>query len=183
MKCDGERDCLDLSDEIGCSPRHDGPDGPMTRWCQEDRHECDNHLCVKFNDLCDGTDDCGDGSDETEERCRNFTCDNVHKFQCNNFKCIPRYYVCDGNDNCGDGSDENNMTMCANRPRSCPNIFSDFKCANGNCVDRSKICDLSDDCGDASDERGCHEEGTCQDDNLGTRGGMYSTIFRKFLCK
>ena len=56
------------------------------------------------------------------------------------------------------------MTLCANRPRSCPNIFSDFKCANGNCVDRSKICDLKDDCGDKTDERGCHEEGKCDDE-------------------
>ena len=56
------------------------------------------------------------------------------------------------------------MTLCANRPRSCPNIFSDFKCANGNCVDRSKICDLKDDCDDRTDERGCHEEGKCEDE-------------------
>jgi len=63
------------------------------------------------------------------------------------------------------------MTLCANRPRSCPNIFSDFKCANGNCVDRSKICDLTDDCGDRTDERGCHEEGKCDDEIEGTRGG------------
>ena len=128
-------------------------------------------MCVNHNDLCDGTDDCGDGSDEIETLCRTFTCDNVHKFQCTNFKCIPRYYVCNGDDNCGDGSDENNMTLCANRQRTCPNIFSDFKCANGNCVDRSKICDLSNDCGDESDESGCHEEGTCDDEIEGTRGG------------
>ena len=56
------------------------------------------------------------------------------------------------------------MTLCANRPRSCPNIFSDFKCANGNCVDRSKICDLKDDCDDRTDEKGCHEEGKCEDE-------------------
>jgi low density lipoprotein-related protein 2 len=101
----------------------------------------------------------------------NFTCDKVHKYQCGNFKCIPRYYVCNGEDNCGDGSDENNMTLCANRPKTCPNIFSDFKCANGNCVDRSKICDLSDDCGDRTDEKGCHEIGKCDDEVEGTRGG------------
>lgn len=74
-------------------------------------------------------------------------------------------------DNCGDGSDENNMTLCANRPRPCPNIFSDFKCANGNCVKRDKICNLQDDCGDRSDEKGCHEEGKCEDETSGTRGG------------
>lgn len=95
----------------------------------------------------------------------------MHKFQCANFKCIPRYNVCNGVDNCGDGSDENNHTLCANRPRPCPNIFSDFKCFNKKCIDRSKICNLMDDCGDGSDERGCHEEGKCEDEIEGTRGG------------
>lgn len=63
------------------------------------------------------------------------------------------------------------MTLCANRPRPCPNIFSDFKCHNQKCVNREKICDLHDDCGDRSDERGCHEEGTCSQDIDGQRGG------------
>ncbi len=157
-----------MSDEVGCEPRF-----PGGRYCSEDRFECKNHLCVNHNDLCDGTDDCGDGSDEEDEVCRNFQCDKVHKYQCGNFKCIPRYYVCNGDDNCGDGSDENNMTLCANRPSHCPNLFSDFKCANGNCVKRDKICNLQDDCGDNTDERGCHEEGKCEDEIDGTRGGCF----------
>lgn len=64
---------------------------PGGRYCAEDRFECRNHICVNHNDLCDGNDDCGDGSDESEDLCKNFTCDKVQKFQCNNFKCIPRY--------------------------------------------------------------------------------------------
>lgn len=63
------------------------------------------------------------------------------------------------------------MTLCANRPRPCPNLFSDFKCANKKCVKRSQICNLQDDCGDNSDEKGCHEEGSCSDDAEGQRGG------------
>lgn len=102
----------------------------------------------------------------------NFTCEKVHKFQCGNHKCIPRYQVCDSVDNCGDGSDENNMTLCANRPKPCPNLFSDFKCANGNCVSRTTICNLQDDCGDESDERGCHEAGKCEDEVEGNRTNL-----------
>lgn len=77
----------DLSDEAGCPPRFD--DG---RYCSEDKFQCDNHLCVRHTDLCDGRDDCGDGSDEDEEMCKTFTCDNVHKFQCSNYKvCVNEF--------------------------------------------------------------------------------------------
>jgi len=166
LKCDGERDCTDLSDERNCEPRYEGG-----KYCPENRFECDNHLCVRKGNLCDGMDDCGDNSDEGEELCSNFSCNEVHKYQCGNNKCIPRFQVCDGVDNCGDGTDENNMTLCANRPKHCPNLFSDFKCANGDCVKRDKICNLQDDCGDQSDERGCHEAGKCEDVIDGSRGG------------
>ena len=165
--CDGERDCHDLSDEVDCPPRFDGG-----KYCPEEKFECANHLCVDQNDLCDGTDDCGDKSDEDPDMCKDFSCSSVQKYQCGNFKCVPRYQVCDGVDNCGDGSDENNMTLCANRPRHCPNIFSEYKCANGReCVKRTLICNLQEDCSDGSDEKGCHEEGKCENEIEGTRGG------------
>lgn len=95
----------------------------------------------------------------------------MHKFQCSNFKCIPRFLVCNGVDECGDGSDENNHTLCANRPKICPNIFTDFKCANHACIKRDRICNLQDDCGDGTDERGCHTEGSCDEEVDGKRGG------------
>lgn len=79
--------------------------------------------------------------------------------------------MCNGVDNCGDGSDENNHTLCANRPKICPNIFTDFKCANHHCIKRDKICNREDDCGDNSDERGCHTEGSCDAEVEGRRGG------------
>lgn len=63
MRCDGERDCRDMSDEIGCPPKYNG------RYCPVDRFECKNHLCVDQIDLCDGIDDCGDKSDEASDMC------------------------------------------------------------------------------------------------------------------
>jgi hypothetical protein len=53
-----------MSDEMHCPPRF-----PGGRYCPESRFECGNHLCVNQGDLCDGTDDCGDNSDESPSLC------------------------------------------------------------------------------------------------------------------
>lgn len=64
FRCDGERNCHDLSDELSCEPRF-----PNGRYCHEEEFQCDNHLCVKMTDLCDGSNDCYDNSDERESLC------------------------------------------------------------------------------------------------------------------
>ena len=53
-----------MSDEMHCPPRF-----PGGRYCPESKFECGNHLCVNQGDLCDGTDDCGDKSDESPSLC------------------------------------------------------------------------------------------------------------------
>ena len=69
MKCDGSKDCHDLSDELDCPPRYDNG-----RYCPQGQFECDNHICVQQRDVCDpqGRDDCGDGSDEKVEFCSKY---------------------------------------------------------------------------------------------------------------
>ena len=42
------------------------PGGP----CGMMEFECGNGQCVSSMNLCNGHDDCGDGSDETEEVCK-----------------------------------------------------------------------------------------------------------------
>ncbi|VVD04124.1 unnamed protein product [Leptidea sinapis] len=135
-KCDGEKDCMDGSDE---------PDTCPARHCRAGSFQCKNTNCTPAATICDGADDCGDGSDEAQcaHECP------LLEFKCKSSgRCILNSWKCDGDTDCKDNSDED-PAMCHNRP--C-NPDTEFACKNGRCIPKLWMCDFDNDCGDDSDE-------------------------------
>lgn len=108
--------------------------------------------CVDVKDLCDGFDDCNDGSDESSAPggpCDPKKCDlNLH-FTCNN-RCYQRALLCSSISYCPDGTDQLNCES-----HTCNS--NEFTCAkSGKCIQLSWVNDGIADCGpdDSSDEYG-----------------------------
>uniref|UniRef100_A0A8C2QBS6 Low density lipoprotein receptor-related protein 1Bb n=1 Tax=Cyprinus carpio TaxID=7962 RepID=A0A8C2QBS6_CYPCA len=124
--------------------------------CKNDEFQCRNWRCIRVNWICDGDDDCLDGSDEEAHICSNHSCP-VDQFKCPNNRCIPKRWLCDGANDCGDNEDESNKTCSAQPCRA-----GQFTCGNGRCVPEAWRCDQDDDCGDMSDESTSCAFPTCE---------------------
>ncbi|MBN1945461.1 MAG: tandem-95 repeat protein [Bradymonadales bacterium] len=151
------------------------PSCPPAGWFR-----CANQSCIADSLVCNDTDDCGDGSDESDCGCA------AGEFVCNDEGCIAPGEVCDGVADCGDGSDESAATcywgagtyscdVSACKPSGwvCDGMadctdnsdesscYIRYICDNGNHTYTHWVCDHINDCGDNSDETGCSYQWTC----------------------
>ncbi|ELU18928.1 hypothetical protein CAPTEDRAFT_62161, partial [Capitella teleta] len=134
------------------------------RTCSTGEFACNGTACVPMRWVCDGDNDCDDGSDEEVDFCHSMTC-KANQFSCGpGSACIPLQWQCDGESDCPNGQDEQhcNITSCD---------ADQFRCkSDGKCITNRWVCDYDADCDDKSDELDCPAR-TCPPENFMCNNG------------
>lgn len=148
LRCDGNNDCGDDSDERNCMPEHGGDS--MTCGGDYNKYQCtsDRTICLEMSAKCNGTAECPGGEDEIG--CHGCSID---EFKCGSGECIREKFLCDTEIDCKDGSDEANCNKTLHNSRVVVNCAANlFDCKDGTCLHWPEVCDGRRDCNDGSDE-------------------------------
>ncbi|POI34428.1 hypothetical protein CIB84_001817 [Bambusicola thoracicus] len=131
---------LILRSAAGAEARRAPPTSPT---CAASRQAACGDVCFPISWLCDGEQQCPDGTDEL--------CDapcggDPHVWQCDDGRCVASSWRCDGAADCPDGSDEQDC-VCGAKKLQCPGTH--------HCIPHWELCDRHQDCEDGWDEEGC----------------------------
>ncbi|XP_030109089.1 basement membrane-specific heparan sulfate proteoglycan core protein isoform X1 [Mus musculus] len=127
------------------------PSVPGPSACGPQEASCHSGHCIPRDYLCDGQEDCRDGSDELG--CASPPPCEPNEFACENGHCALKLWRCDGDFDCEDRTDEANCSVKQPGEVCGP---THFQCVSTNrCIPASFHCDEESDCPDRSDEFGC----------------------------